>query len=82
MSHDPDSPYEDEYFEETGRQELIAQALKDVSEDGIRQYLGIHGDAIDTLPVQDESCSAGRSTMLSEHNRCRCRNSFRCNATT
>jgi hypothetical protein len=47
MSHDPDSPYEDEYFEETGRQELIAQALKDVSEDGIRQYLGIHGDAID-----------------------------------
>jgi hypothetical protein len=47
MSQNPDSPYEDEYFERTARQELIAQALKDISEDGIRKYLGVHGDAID-----------------------------------
>lgn len=47
MSRDPDSYYEEEYFEELGRQELIAQALKDVSETGIREYLGTYGDAID-----------------------------------
>ena len=47
MSQDPDSPYEDQYFEEIGRQELVAEALKGISEDGIREYLGIYGDAID-----------------------------------
>jgi len=47
MSRDPDSYYEDEYFEEVGRQELIAQALKDISKRGIRDYLGTYGDAID-----------------------------------
>jgi hypothetical protein len=48
MSQNPDNPYEDEYFEEIGRQELIAQALKEISEESIRQYLGIYGDAIDS----------------------------------
>jgi hypothetical protein len=46
MSRDPDSYYEEEYFEEIGRREEIAQALKQISEDGIRQYLGTYGDAI------------------------------------
>jgi hypothetical protein len=47
MSRDPDSWYEEEYFEEIGRQEQIAKALKDISEDGAREYLGTYGDAID-----------------------------------
>ena len=47
MSRDRDSWYEEEYFEEIGRQEEIAKALKDISEDGAREYLGTYGDAID-----------------------------------
>jgi hypothetical protein len=47
MSRDPDSWYEEEYFEQIGRQEQIAKALKDISEDGAREYLGTYGDAID-----------------------------------
>ena len=47
MSRDPDSWYEEEYFEEIGRKEDIANALKDISESGAREYLGTHGDAID-----------------------------------
>jgi hypothetical protein len=46
MSQDPNGYYEDEYFEEIGQQELIAQALKDISQDGVREYLGTYGDAI------------------------------------
>jgi hypothetical protein len=47
MSRDPDSWYEEEYFEEIGRQEQITKALKDISEDGPREYLGTYGDAVD-----------------------------------
>jgi hypothetical protein len=47
MSRDPDSYYEEEYFEEVGRQELIAQTLKHISEDGIRKYLATYGDAVE-----------------------------------
>jgi hypothetical protein len=42
------SYYEEEYFEEIGRQELIAQTLKDISEEGIRKYLGTYGDAVES----------------------------------
>jgi hypothetical protein len=47
MSRDPDSYYEEEYFEEIGKQELIAQTLEDISQEGIRTYLGENGDAVD-----------------------------------
>jgi hypothetical protein len=47
MSRDPDGWYEEEYFEEIGRQEQIAKALMEISEDGAREYLGTYGDAID-----------------------------------
>jgi len=47
MSRDPDSYYEEEYFEEIGRQELIAQTLKQISVEGVRTYLGENGDAVD-----------------------------------
>ncbi|MEY9757157.1 hypothetical protein [Bradyrhizobium yuanmingense] len=47
MSRDIDSLYEDEYFEEIGRQEDIAAELKRLSEEPIRAYLGTYGDAID-----------------------------------
>ncbi len=47
MSRDPESYYEEEYFEELGRQEFIAQTLKDIPEERIREYLGTYGDAID-----------------------------------
>ena len=47
MSRDIDSLYEDEYFEEVGRQEDIAAELKRLSEEPIRDYLGTYGDAID-----------------------------------
>jgi hypothetical protein len=47
MSRDIDSLYEDEYFEEIGRQEDIAAELKRLSEEPIRDYLGTYGDAID-----------------------------------
>lgn len=46
MSRDPDSWWEEEYFEEIGRKEDIANALKDISESGAREYLGTYGDAI------------------------------------
>jgi hypothetical protein len=47
MSRDPDSYYEEEYWEAIGRQEDIAAALKALSEDPIRDYLGRYGAAID-----------------------------------
>jgi hypothetical protein len=47
MSQDPDDWWHDEYFEQIGRQEDIAKALKDISEEGAREYLGTYGDAID-----------------------------------
>jgi hypothetical protein len=47
MSRDPDSYYEEEYFEEIGRQEEIAAAIKNLSEEPIRALLGRYGDAID-----------------------------------
>ena len=40
MSRDPDSWWEEEYFEEIGRREQIAEALKGISDDGMRKYLG------------------------------------------
>jgi hypothetical protein len=47
MSQDDDSYYEEEYWETIGRQEEIAAAIKDLSEEPIRQFLGTYGDAID-----------------------------------
>jgi hypothetical protein len=47
MSRDPDSWYEEEYWEEIGRQEDIANALKNLSHQPIRDFLGTYGDAID-----------------------------------
>jgi hypothetical protein len=46
MSRDPDSWWEEEYFEEIGRREQIAEALKGISDDGMRKYLGTYGDAV------------------------------------
>ncbi len=47
MSQDPSSYYEEEYFEEIGRQELITKTLSQISEDGVRTYLGENADAVD-----------------------------------
>jgi hypothetical protein len=47
MSRDPHSSYEEEYWEEIGRQEDIAKALKNLSQQPIRDFLGTYGDAID-----------------------------------
>jgi hypothetical protein len=47
MSRDPYSYYEEEYWEEIGRQEEIAAAIKNLSEEPIRKFLGKYGDAID-----------------------------------
>jgi hypothetical protein len=47
MSRDPDSWYEEEYYEEIGHQEDIANAIKSLSEGPIREFLGTYGDAID-----------------------------------
>lgn len=48
MSRDPDAWYEEEYYEELGRQEDIAAAIKGLSEQPIRDFLGRYGDAIDS----------------------------------
>lgn len=47
MSRDPDSWYEEEYWEEVGRQEDIANAINNLSQQPIRDFLGTYGDAID-----------------------------------
>jgi hypothetical protein len=47
MSRDPDNWYEEEYWEEIGRQEDIAKAIKNLSHQPIRDFLGTYGDAID-----------------------------------
>lgn len=47
MSRDPDSYYEEEYWEDIGRREEIAAAIKNLSEEPIREFLGTYGDAID-----------------------------------
>jgi hypothetical protein len=47
MSRDPDSWYEEEYWEEIGRQEDIGKAIKNLSQQPIRDFLGTYGDAID-----------------------------------
>jgi hypothetical protein len=47
MSRDPDSWYEEEYLEAIGRQEDIATAIKNLSQQPIRDFLGTYGDAID-----------------------------------
>jgi hypothetical protein len=47
MSRDADSWYEDEYWDEIGRQEDIARAIKNLSQQPIRDFLGTFGDAID-----------------------------------
>jgi hypothetical protein len=51
MRGDPDNYYEEEYWEEIGRQEEIAAAIKNLSEDPIREFLGTYGDAIDARVV-------------------------------
>lgn len=48
MSRDPDNWYEEEYWEEIGRQEDIAKAIKNLAHQPIRDFLGTYGDAIDT----------------------------------
>jgi hypothetical protein len=47
MSRDPGSWYEEEYWEEIGRQEDIANAIKNLTQQPIRDFLGTYGDAID-----------------------------------
>jgi rhodanese-related sulfurtransferase len=47
MSSTPDSWYEDEYWEEIGRKEDIDNAIKNLSHQPIRDFLGTFGDAID-----------------------------------
>ena len=47
MSRDPDNYYEEEYLEEIERQEEIAAAIKNLSEEPIREFQGTYGDAID-----------------------------------
>jgi hypothetical protein len=47
MSRDPDNYYDEEYWEEVGRQEEIAAAIQSLSEQPIREFLGTYGDAID-----------------------------------
>jgi hypothetical protein len=47
MSRDPDSYYEEEYFEEIGRQELISKTLDQISKAGVLTYLGENADAVD-----------------------------------
>jgi len=47
MSSDPDNWYEDEYWEEIGRKEDIDNAIKNLSRQPIRDFLGTYGDAID-----------------------------------
>jgi hypothetical protein len=47
MSRDPDNWYEEEYWEEIGRQEDVAKAIKNLSHQPIRDFLGTYGDAID-----------------------------------
>src|SRR5216684_5102359 len=47
MSQDPANYWEEEYWEEIGRQEDIAAAIKNLSEEPIREFLGTYGDAID-----------------------------------
>jgi hypothetical protein len=47
MSRDPDSWYEEEYWDEIGRKEDIANAIKNLSHQPIRDFLGTYGDAID-----------------------------------
>jgi hypothetical protein len=48
MSRDPDNWYEEEYWEEIGRQEDIAKAIKNLSHQPIRDFLGTYSDAVDT----------------------------------
>jgi hypothetical protein len=50
MSRDPNSWYEEEYWEEIGRQEDIAKAIKNLSQQPIRDFLGTYGDAIIAQP--------------------------------
>jgi hypothetical protein len=47
MIRNPDKYYEEEYREEIGRQEEIASAIQNLSEEPIREFLGTYGDAID-----------------------------------
>ncbi len=47
MSQDPANYWEEEYWEEIGRNEEIAAAIKNLSEEPIREFLGTYGDAID-----------------------------------
>jgi hypothetical protein len=35
------------YEDEIDRREMIAETLKNISEEGVRGYLGVHGDAVD-----------------------------------
>jgi hypothetical protein len=45
ISQDPANSYEDEYWEEIGRQEVID--IKNLSKEPTRQFLRTYGDAID-----------------------------------
>ena len=40
MSQDPANYWEEEYWEEIGRNEEIAAAIKNLSEEPIREFLG------------------------------------------
>lgn len=48
MSQNPEDWWHDEYYEALAREELVAEKLKAISEEGIRSYLGTHGDAVES----------------------------------
>jgi hypothetical protein len=62
---DPGHYYEEGYWEAIGRQEEIAAAIKNLSEEPIREFLGTYGDAIDTrLPPAPQKISRTRIDII------------------
>ncbi|SHG18582.1 hypothetical protein SAMN05443248_0604 [Bradyrhizobium erythrophlei] len=65
MSRDPDNWYEEEYWEEIGRQEDLAEAIKNLSHQPIRDFLGTYGDAIDNrLRAETRFVTAEASSFI------------------
>jgi hypothetical protein len=66
MSRDYSNYYEEEIMEEMAREELIARTLKDISEEGVRAYLGSNGDAVD-FRIKDSISTAERLNASGFH---------------
>ena len=47
MSTDYDDIAHDEYYQESYDEEIVNKALEEISEESVRSYLGVYGDAID-----------------------------------